>query len=75
MSSFIEFTKDITTGDIVGRFKITKQDMVLAQFDSFDRAVMNTPHETAADIAQDLELIFRRIHEAKMRTSNEQLRR
>jgi hypothetical protein len=62
----VEYTKDIKTGDIVGNFRVPAIDLREVKLDRFDRMVIDTPHESAADIFQDLEILARRIQEQNL---------
>lgn len=62
----VEYTKDIKTGDIVGKFRVPAKDLRDLKLDRFDQMVIDTPHESAADVFQDLELLARRIQEQNL---------
>lgn len=62
----VEYTKDIETGDIVGNFRVLAKDLRDLKLDRFDQMVIDTPHESAADVFQDLELLARRIQEQNL---------
>ena len=53
----VEYTEDIETGDIVGNFRVLAKDLRDLKLDRFDQMVIDTPHESAADVFQDLELL------------------
>lgn len=59
----VEYTRDIETGDIIGKFRVPAKDLRDVKLDRFDRMVIDTPHESAADVFQDLEILARRIQE------------
>ncbi len=61
--TYIEVSHDIATGDIIFNGRVVSSDMVRTRFDRIDRACLSTKVETAADIMQNLEIIFRRIGE------------
>jgi len=62
----VEYTEDIETGDIVGNFRVLAKDLRDLKLDRFDQMVIDTPHESAADVFQDLELLARRIQEQNL---------
>lgn len=63
--TYIEYSEDPATGDIVGRFTVAKADLVSAKFDNFDRLQLDSPPKSMADIALDLELVLRRIEQSQ----------
>ena len=62
----VEYTKDIKTGDIVGKFRVPAKDLLDVKLDRFDQMVIDTPHKSAADVFQDLEILARRIQEQNL---------
>lgn len=69
----VEYTEDIETGDIVGNFRVLAKDLRDLKLDRFDQMVIDTPHESAADVFQDLELLARRIQEQNLLKELEEL--
>ena len=69
----VEYTEDIETGDIVGNFRVLAKDLRDLKLDRFDQMVIDTPHESAADVFQDLELLARRIQEQNLLKALEEL--
>ena len=62
----VEYTRDIETGDIIGNFRVPAKDLRDVKLDRFDQMVIDTPHDSAADVFQDLEILARRIQEQKL---------
>ena len=69
----VEYTEDIETGDIVGKFRIPAKDLQEVKLDRLDQMVIDTPHESAADVFQDLEILARRIQEQNLLKALEEL--
>lgn len=63
----VEYTSDIETGDIIGKFRVPAKDLRDVKLDRFDKMVIDTPHESAADVFQDLEILARRIQEQSLK--------
>lgn len=53
-------------------FTISREIMEDVKLDKFDRAVINSPIETAADVAQNLEIILRRYYQQTTPPNKEQ---
>lgn len=53
----VEHTEDMATGDRTFIVKLPRKDMVDIQLDRWDKAVINSPAETAADILQSLQIL------------------
>ena len=56
----VEYTRDIRTGAITGKFEVTAKDLRDINLDPFDKMVIGSPEESAADVFQSLELLARR---------------
>ena len=69
----VEYTEDIETGDIVGKFRVPAKDLQEVKLDRLDQMVIDTPHESAADVFQDLEILARRIQEQNLLKALEEL--
>lgn len=67
----VEITEDFQTGDKVVVARVPKADLVEIKLDPLDRAVLDTPTKTAADIFQDLEILARRQAEQANDTEEE----
>ena len=59
----VEYTEDVMSGDIIGKFRVTKADRVMVKLDDFYRAVINSEIKSSADVFQNLEILARRIEE------------
>lgn len=70
MSTKIELSRDIVTGDLHFKGTVSATDMTSLVMDPFDRKVLDEcggPTATAADRLLGLELIFRRLAEQQPR--------
>lgn len=67
----VEYTRDIETGDIIGKFRVPAKDLGEVKLDRFDQMVIDTPHESVADVFQDLEILARRIQEQQLKALEE----
>ena len=67
----VEYTRDTQTGDIVGNFRVPAKDLRDVKLDRFDKIVIDTPHESSADVFQDLEILARRIQEQQLKAKEE----
>jgi hypothetical protein len=56
----VDVREDFATGDKLLFVRVPRLDLQNIKLDSFDRAVINTPIQSAADVFQDLEILARR---------------
>lgn len=61
----VKVEEDFSTGDKLIYARVPRRDLVEIKLDALDRAVLNQPEETAADIFQSLQLLaFRQQQQA-----------
>ena len=56
----VKVETDMMSGDRLITARVPLKDLIDIKLDDFDKAVLNQPEETAADIFQSLELLARR---------------
>jgi hypothetical protein len=73
MSTIMEWTDDIATGDRVIVIRLSKVDMASAKYDNFDKALFedidSDPEATISDRLLGLETMVRRIEQSAKPTN------
>ena len=64
-TTHLTWRRDADTGDLVFAGRLRMIDVVDLNLDGLDRAVIEEPVTSAADLLQSLELIFRRLHQQR----------